>query len=98
MILSENRFPSSDQVRGQDFSGSCSGVGSGSFDQLDDEEQNHRADEGVDDGGDDAGADHDAYLRQHPADNYRADDADDDVADEPEAAPLDDHARKPAGN
>jgi hypothetical protein len=27
MIFSENRFPSSDQVRGQAFSGSCSGGG-----------------------------------------------------------------------
>src|ERR1700685_421855 len=100
MIFSENRFPPSDQVRGQAFSGSCSGAASGSFDQLDDDQQDHRADAGVDEGGDDAAPDHDHApdLRTPPAGDDRADDADDDIANEPNPAALDDHARKPASN
>ena len=39
-----------------------------------------------------------AMMRQQPAGDDGADDADDDVADQPEAAALDDHAGKPAGN
>src|SRR5207302_2678583 len=38
------------------------------------------------------------YQRQQPARDHRADDADDDVADQSEAAAFDDLTRKPAGD
>src|SRR5690348_1441744 len=69
----------------------------GAFDETDDDQQNHRADQRIDDASYDAGQAK-AQTRQQPSRNERADDADDDVADEAEAVPFHDHACKPSGD
>jgi hypothetical protein len=65
-------------------------------DQSDDHQQDDGADHGVDDRGNDSGADRNSKLRQQPAGDERADDADDDISNQPEAVTLDDEAREPA--
>jgi hypothetical protein len=68
------------------------------LDQPDNDQQDHRADEGIDDRGDEAAADGNAKPGQKPARNQTADDADNNVADQAEAAAFDDHAGEPARN
>src|ERR1051326_4169133 len=68
----------------------------GAFDQPQDQQQDHCADQRIDDGSDKAAADDDADPRQQPAGNQAADDADDDVADQPKAAAFDEQSRQPA--
>src|SRR5271155_675487 len=68
------------------------------FDQPDNDQQNHRADEGIDHVGNKAATDEESDPRQQPAGDKRADNADDDVADQPETAALDHHPGKPAGD
>src|ERR1043165_1391402 len=67
-------------------------------DQADDHQQNHRADHRIDDGGDHADAEPDAETRQQVPGDDRADDADHDVADQPETKALHEQAGEPARN
>jgi hypothetical protein len=53
---------------------------------------------GVDDRRDNPGPEMDAELRQQPATNERADNAYDEIADEPESGPPHDLAGQPAGH
>ena len=57
-----------------------------------------RADGGVDDIADPAAAEVDAQLRQQPARQQRADDADHDIADQAETCAAHDQSGKPARN
>src|SRR5258708_17809483 len=66
------------------------------FDQTDDEQQNHCADDGVDDRAHDAANVEKPEPRQQPAGDQSADDANDDVADQAEPVTLDDQAGEPA--
>src|SRR5260370_29112632 len=71
---------------------------SGASDQGKDHQHDHRADGGVDDIGNGAAAKIDAQLRQQPACHQRTDDADHDVADQPETGAANDQAGEPAGD
>src|SRR6476646_7479544 len=68
------------------------------LDQTYDNQEDNRTDHGVDDLGDEAAADVKADARQQPPGDHRADNADHDVADQPESATLDDLTGEPAGN
>jgi hypothetical protein len=72
--------------------------GSSAFDQGDNDQNDHGADRRVDDRGHDSGAEIDAESRQQPSGYHRADNADDDIPDKPEAAPFDDQSCEPAGD
>ena len=52
----------------------------------------------MDNRGDDASAQSDPEIRQQPSRDHRADDADDDISEQAEAAALDDQAGEPAGD
>src|SRR5271155_3146669 len=68
------------------------------FYQTQDDQQDHRADEGIDDFTNEPRSDRKPDDRQQITGNQAADDADDDVADQSEAATLHDHTGKPTGN
>src|SRR5258708_3407446 len=66
--------------------------------QPDDKQQHDRADRCVDDRGDDSGAEMDAEAREQPVADESTHDADEDIADDAEAGPLDDLACQPPRN
>src|SRR5882757_5805472 len=74
------------------------GRSSGAFDQRNDDQNNHGADDGVNNRADDTRAEMDTESRQQPPRYHRADNADDDISEQAEAAALHDQAGKPARN
>src|SRR5689334_20725510 len=66
--------------------------------QPDDEEQDHRPDGGVNNGGNNSAPDVHVQNPEQPGTDERADDTDDDVADQAKSHALDDHAGQPAGD
>jgi hypothetical protein len=71
---------------------------SSAFDQSQSDQQDNRADEGVYDRGDHTAADYYADLRQQPASEQTAENANDDVAYQPVTTALDHHTGKPTSD
>src|SRR5438270_13523209 len=67
-------------------------------DEAQQQDQDHRADEGHDDGADQAAADADAEAAEEPPTEEGADDADDHVADDAVAAALHHLSCQPTGD
>jgi hypothetical protein len=66
--------------------------------QSQSDQQDNRADEGVDDRGDHTATDYYADLRQQPASEQTAENANDDVAYQPVATAFDHHTGKPTSD
>ena len=71
---------------------------SAAVNEAHDEQKQHGTYGGVDDCIDQSGPEMDAELGQQPASDQGTQEADDKVADEPEAGSLHELARQPAGN
>ena len=68
------------------------------FEKPDDEQENYGSDDGVDYRCDDATDENKTDQRQQPAGNECANNADDDITNEPETVALDDQTRESTGN
>ena len=66
--------------------------------EPDDQQQYQRADGGVDDRRNNARAKMDAELRKQPTTDERANDSNDEIADDPKSGALHDLAGQPSGN
>src|SRR6516165_2007305 len=71
---------------------------SSTLNQSQSDQQDNRADEGVDDRGDHTAADYYADLRQQPASEQTAENANDDVAYQPVTTAFDHHPGKPTSD
>jgi len=69
-----------------------------SLDEPQDEQQDHRTDDGRNDGTDQAAADGNPKHASKISSNHRADDADDDIADQAKPTTFYDLPGQPAGN
>src|SRR5262249_18368419 len=78
--------------------GATANGGRSAFDEPDDQQQDHRPDHGIDDRASHAADVENADQWQEPTGEQGADNADDDVPDQPITVTLDDQAGEPAGN